>query len=75
MKYNMGFADRFTRVLIAVVIVVLYFTHTITGPLAYILMGVGLVFLLTSLVGSCPLYSLFGIKTCSTGKAHKNLSK
>ncbi len=30
---------------------------------------VGLVPLVTGLVGSCPLYRLFGISTCSTGKS------
>ena len=29
---------------------------------------VGLVPLVTGLVGSCPLYRLFGVSTCSTGK-------
>ena len=64
MKHNMGNADRIIRVLIAVIIAILYFTNTITGTLGYILLGVGGVFLLTSLIGSCPLYSLFGLNSC-----------
>jgi len=65
MKHNMGNADRIVRVLIAAVIAVLYYTNIITGTLAYILLAVAGIFVLTSLIGSCPLYSLFGINSCS----------
>jgi hypothetical protein len=64
MKKNMGGADRIIRVLIAVAIGVLYFTNVITGTLAIILLILGAVFLLTSVVGFCPLYAPFGIRTC-----------
>ena len=64
MKHNMGNVDRVVRIMIAAVIAVLYFTNTVSGTLGYVLLAVGVIFLLTSLVGSCPLYSLFGITTC-----------
>lgn len=64
MKINMGGADRIIRALIAVAIAVLYFTNVITGTLAIVLLIVGAVFLLTSIVGFCPLYAPFGIRTC-----------
>ena len=64
MKINMGGADRTIRALIAVAIAVLYFTNVITGKLAIVLLIVGAVFLLTSVVGFCPLYAPFGIRTC-----------
>jgi len=64
MKINMGGADRFLRVLIAVAIAILYFTNVITGTLGIVLLILGAVFLLTSIVGFCPLYSIFGIRTC-----------
>ena len=69
MKKNMGNADRVIRILAAAVIAVLYFTGNISGTLAYVLLGVGAIFLLTSLVGSCPLYSVFGMNTCRVKKA------
>jgi Protein of unknown function (DUF2892) len=65
MKRNMGNADRIVWVLIAAVIAVLYYTNIITGMLAYILLGVAGIFVLTSLLTFCPLYSLLGINTCS----------
>lgn len=64
MKKNMGAADRIIRSLIAAAIVVLYLTNVITGVLGYVLLIVAGIFLLTSLVSLCPLYSLFGINTC-----------
>lgn len=69
MKKNMGNADRIIRILVAAAIAVLYFTGTISGTLAYVLLGVGAIFLLTSLFGSCPLYSVFGMNSCGVKKA------
>lgn len=64
MKTNMGSADRVIRILIAIAASVLYFTQTVTGTLGYVLLAVGGIFLLTSIVGFCPLYRIFGISTC-----------
>ncbi len=66
MKKNMGIADRVIRIVIAVVIAILYFTKTepVTGTLGIILLVIGAVFLVTSVISFCPLYTLVGIKTC-----------
>jgi len=69
MKHNMGNIDRIIRIITAVIVAVLYFTHTITGTLAYVLMAIAGIFILTSFIGSCPLYSLLGINTCAVKKA------
>ena len=63
---NMGGIDRIIRIIVAVIIGVLYFTNVISGTLAIILIAVGGVFLLTSLVSTCPLYLPFGINTNKT---------
>lgn len=68
MKKNMGNADRIIRILIAAVIAILFFMNIITGILAYVLLALGGVFVLTSLIGNCPLYSLVGVNTCSAKK-------
>jgi hypothetical protein len=60
----MGKADRAIRPLIAIAFIALYFTGIITGTLGIVLLVLAGVFLLTSIVGICPLYSLFGIRTC-----------
>jgi hypothetical protein len=63
MKKNMGTIDRLARVLAAVTIGVLFITNTISGVLAIVLLILAGVFLLTSVIGFCPLYSPFGIST------------
>ena len=60
----MGKADRFIRPLIAIALIALYFTGTVTGTIGIVLLVVAGIFLLTSVVGLCPLYSLFGINSC-----------
>ncbi len=62
----MGTLDRGIRVILAAVFAYLYFSGTLTGTLSYVLLALGGVFLLTSLVSFCPLYTLFGINTCKT---------
>jgi hypothetical protein len=64
MKKNMGSADKMIRVIIAATIAILYFTGTITGTLGIVLLVLGGIFLATSLVSFCPLYTIFGLSTC-----------
>jgi len=68
MKKNMGNADRMLRILIAVVLVALYFGGIIEGTLGIILIAAAGIFTLTSLVSFCPLYTLIGLSTCPTKK-------
>jgi drug/metabolite transporter superfamily protein YnfA len=69
MKKNMGSADRVIRILLAAVFAVLYFTGTVTGTIGLVLVALGGVFVLTSLVSFCPLYTIVGLSTCPTKKA------
>ncbi|HMO62039.1 MAG TPA: DUF2892 domain-containing protein [Ferruginibacter sp.] len=68
MKKNMGAADRMLRLLVAAILAGLYFTSTITGTLGMVLLVIAAVFVLTSLVSFCPLYTLLGINTCKVKK-------
>ena len=56
MKRNMSNLDRILRVVLAAVFAYLYFSGVVTGIFGIILLVLGGVFLLTSLVGFCPLY-------------------
>ena len=64
MKTNMSTADKFIRVLIGISIAILYYLEIISGTTAIVILGVGIILLITSLVSYCPLYAIFGIKTC-----------
>lgn len=63
MKKNMSSTDKVIRVLLAVIVAILYFTNQITGVAAIVLGIFAVVFLLTSLVGFCPLYASFKLST------------
>lgn len=64
MKKNMGNMDKMIRVIIAAVVAGLYFGNIITGTLGIVLLVLAAVFVLTSVVSFCPLYTLFGFNTC-----------
>lgn len=63
MKANMGKRDKFIRIGVAIVLAILVATEIITGTLAFVALGVGIVFLLTSFMSFCPLYKLLGMST------------
>jgi K+-transporting ATPase A subunit len=63
MLKNMGTVDRSIRLAVAIIIAVLYFTGQITGTAAIILGVIAAAFILTSLVGTCPLYLSVGLST------------
>ncbi len=70
MKTNMGSQDKTIRIILAIIIAVLFFTKIISGTIAIVLIVVAGIFILTSLIGYCPLYSLLGISTCKKKAAH-----
>lgn len=63
MKSNMGVIDRVVRVSLAIAVLVLYLTGLISG-LAVIVLGVlAVIWVVTSLIGFCPLYLPFKVST------------
>lgn len=60
----MGAADKGVRIVIAIAIALLYYFNVISGTLAYVLMALAIIFLLTSFISFCPLYLPLGINTC-----------
>ena len=64
----MGGIDRTVRILLGAVFACLYFAGIITGTWGLVLVILGGMFVLTSVVGFCPLYAAVGINTCATKK-------
>ncbi len=64
MKKNVGSIDKIVRVVLALVFAGLYFGGVVTGYLGIALVVFGVVFLATSFMSFCPLYTLFGMSTC-----------
>jgi hypothetical protein len=63
MKKNMGTVDKVIRILVAVVVVILYFTNVISGTLGILLLALSAIFVVTSILSICPLYKLLGVST------------
>ena len=59
----MGTVDKVIRLMVAVIVLVLYFTHVISGTLGIILLVIAGIFVVTSLLGLCPLYLPLGLST------------
>jgi len=68
MKENMGNRDRFLRFFLVAIAYILVNVGVITGTLKIAVGLIGIVLILTVLIGICPLYSLFGINTRSGSK-------
>ncbi len=68
MKKNMGTTDKIIRLIVAAIFAALYFTNTVTGTIGIVLLVLAGIFVLTSLISVCPLYSMFGISSCPVEK-------
>ena len=60
---NMSNTDRSFRIVAAVLFAFLYFGGIVTGTLGIALMAFSGVFILTSSIAFCPLYTLFNFST------------
>ena len=63
-RTNVGRTDRIIRVVVGLALL-LGFVLNPGGPWSWLYL-IGLVPLVTGLVGSCPVYSVLGISTCPT---------
>jgi hypothetical protein len=68
MKKNMGSADKIIRLLIAVLLIVLYVLNVFPEIWGIVALVLALVFVVTSIIGFCPLYLPFGISTTACCK-------
>jgi hypothetical protein len=64
----MGSADKAIRIVLAIVFAGLYITKLVEGTVGLALLVIGGVFLLTSVISFCPLYTLLGMNTSEKKK-------
>ena len=63
MMKNVGSLDRIVRIILGVALIA--YALGFFGPGQYTWLGwIGVVPLLTALMGTCPAYSIFGLSTC-----------
>lgn len=70
MKKNIGNGDRFLRIILGIIGVILALSGSFDGNLKWGLLIIGLLLIITSSIQFCPLYTLLGINTCKV-KAKK----
>ena len=63
MTHNMGKTDRMLRAVLGVLFILALVMGWTAGWLGWLLAALGAVFLLTSMMGSCPLYTPFGFSS------------
>ncbi len=69
MKKNVGSFDKILRVVIAIIAAYFAYKGGFEATwVEYVLWAVAIIMLLTTLMGSCPLYSIFGMNSCKTTK-------
>jgi hypothetical protein len=64
MKKNVGNGDRFLRIMIGIIALILVIGNVVEGTLMWIALAVGVIMVLTSSLQFCPLYTLLGVNTC-----------
>lgn len=63
MKKNLGFADGIMRLATAAMLVILVFTQILSGTLGILAIVVSVIFVVTSVFGYCPIYTLLNLNT------------
>lgn len=68
LKTNEGTIDRALRIIVGLALLAWFFMDQGTGFWHYAKL-IGIVPLLTGLLGSCPVYSILGVSTCPIKRA------
>lgn len=64
LKTNVGNIDRILRAVVGIAALLAFFMASTTGILHWVFLIVGVIGLATAAMSSCPLYTIFGIRTC-----------
>lgn len=67
MTKNIGFTDKFFRLVAAILIAILFYANVISGTVAIVLGIIAILFVITSFLGFCPAYLPFGFSTRKNG--------
>lgn len=60
---NVGTIDRVIRIILGIVLLYLFVVNMVAAPWSYLVALIGLILLVTGIVGTCPLYSMLGMNT------------
>jgi hypothetical protein len=65
---NMSPTDRIIRFIVVIAIIIVLWTELIKGTIATVIGVAGIVLVITSIYGWCPLYTILKISTKKNGK-------
>lgn len=60
---NVGMIDRFIRIIVGIAFLAGFALNMVEAPLSYLVALIGLIALVTGVIGTCPAYSLIGFST------------
>ena len=60
---NVGMIDRVIRIIFGIVLLYLFAVNMVAEPWSYLVALIGLILLVTGVVGTCLLYSMIGMNT------------
>jgi hypothetical protein len=60
---NVGMIDRVIRIILGIILLYLFVVNMVAAPWSYLVALIGLILLVTGIVGTCPLYSMLGMNT------------
>lgn len=63
---NESTMDRVIRAVLGIVLIYAWYALWVSGTLGIVALVIGVVLLLTGIIGWCPLYTLFGFATQKT---------
>jgi hypothetical protein len=60
---NVGMVDRVVRIILGIILLYFFLVNMVAAPWSYLVALIGLILLVTGIIGSCPLYSMIGMNT------------
>jgi hypothetical protein len=68
MKRNVGNTDRFVRIILGIILLLLFLSNIIDNGAKWLILGVSVILIITSFATFCPLYAILGKNTCEVKK-------
>lgn len=68
MQRNLGYTDRYIRIVIGAILIVFYAAGLMAGTISIVLLIAGIIIMGTSMIGFCPIYAILKIDTCSLNR-------
>lgn len=65
---NVGKIDRVIRIILGIILLYLFIVNMVAAPWSYLVALIGLILIVTGIIGTCPLYSILGMNTLGKNK-------